>query len=165
MRLNVGCGDHYVQGWTNIDTSTHVRADIYASILDLPYPDCTISRIYCGHVMEHLEEDVVGKAVRELERVLDPNGKMMFVGPDYDRALVMMQMGQVGQELVDQIVGGEGRWPGDVHHWVCSEEKLLALLENSSYLTYNPVDIREVDDQWPVVSRVGWQCAVEASWT
>ena len=62
----------------------------FADLLALPFPDRSISSISCMHVVEHVGLGRYGdpldpcgdvKAMRELSRVLAPNGKLLFVVP------------------------------------------------------------------------------------
>jgi SAM-dependent methyltransferase len=47
-------------------------ADIKADICDLPFSENTFDVVFCNHVLEHIEDDK--KAMRELYRVMKPNG-------------------------------------------------------------------------------------------
>ncbi len=55
------------------------RADVRLDITDIKYPDATFDVIYCSHVLEHVPEDRV--AMRELRRVLKPNGWAILLVP------------------------------------------------------------------------------------
>lgn len=48
-------------------------------ITDIQYSDHSFDIIYCSHVLEHLPND--RKAMRELERVLKPNGWALLMVP------------------------------------------------------------------------------------
>lgn len=61
-----------------------------ADLLSLPFKDNSISSLSCMHVVEHvglgrygdrLDPDGDLKAIRELQRVLAPNGNLLFVVP------------------------------------------------------------------------------------
>ena len=55
MRVNLGCGQAYMEGWTNVDASPDVKADIYMEAAQFlrQYAD-EIDEIYMGHVLEHI---------------------------------------------------------------------------------------------------------------
>lgn len=55
------------------------RADERVDITDAPYPDASFDAIYCSHVLEHIEDD--RKAMRELRRILKPNGWAVLMVP------------------------------------------------------------------------------------
>ncbi len=52
---------------------------IKMDITDIQYPDLSFDVIYCSHVLEHIPDD--RKAIRELERVLKPNGWALLMVP------------------------------------------------------------------------------------
>lgn len=54
-------------------------ADVKADICNLPFKDNSFDVIFCNHVLEHIEDDA--KAMRELYRVLKPNGLGIFQIP------------------------------------------------------------------------------------
>ncbi|MGH3368725.1 MAG: hypothetical protein ACRDPR_01875, partial [Nocardioidaceae bacterium] len=55
MRVNLGSGQAYMDGWVNVDASPDVRADIYLDAADFvrQYGD-EVSEVYMGHVLEHI---------------------------------------------------------------------------------------------------------------
>jgi len=55
------------------------RAMVRMDITDIQYPDDSFDVIYCSHVLEHVQEDV--KAMRELRRVLKPDGWAVLLVP------------------------------------------------------------------------------------
>lgn len=55
------------------------EADVQMDITDIRYPDGTFDVIYCSHVLEHIPED--RKAMRELRRVLKPDGWAILLVP------------------------------------------------------------------------------------
>jgi SAM-dependent methyltransferase len=60
--------------------STYPKGTIYLDITDMPqYEDNTFDFIFCSHVLEYIKED--GKALRELYRVLKPDGKAVISVP------------------------------------------------------------------------------------
>ncbi len=48
------------------------RVMVNIDITSIPFPDASFDAILCNHVLEHIPDD--GKAMRELYRVLKPNG-------------------------------------------------------------------------------------------
>lgn len=155
LRLNIGCGEYYADGWTNLDLqSCPHRKDISADVRALPFPDGCCERVYVGHLLEHLAPDSeLPAALAEIRRVLADGGRFMAVGPDIARADT--------DELRERIVNGERRWGGDRHQWTCSEAVLLAAVRGvfPDAAAVAPADIGA---EWPAVSRIGWQCAVTA---
>lgn len=164
MKLNVGCGEFYAEGWVNIDTydGEEVKVDQVADATLLPFKNGEADKVYAGHVLEHLPEPFgVLEALVEFRRVLRPNGLLLVVGPDVRRGRKMLKDGLISEEQYDEILNSSGRWPGDDHLWPCHEERLLDFVKQVFDDAYGlPIGAAPMD--WPIVSRVGWQCAVIA---
>lgn len=80
-KLNLGCGDQYLEGYINCDILLTVKTD---KIIDLenrpyPFPDNFADEILMDNVLEHLT-DVV-KTMQELHRILKPGGKAIIIVP------------------------------------------------------------------------------------
>ncbi len=98
MKLNIGCGRDYREGWINIDISHEVKADAYLDIRkdllrsdkesvyetrDSLVWDQAISEIYISGVLEQiLENEHLIHAMNECHRVLKPKGKMTVIVPN-----------------------------------------------------------------------------------
>ncbi len=83
--LNIGCGGHFHEAWTNIDlvsTSPHVRA--YDLRKGLPYPDNSFDAVYTSHVLEHLSPETAKISLKEQFRVLKRGGTVRVVVPDLE---------------------------------------------------------------------------------
>lgn len=158
MKVNLGCGEYYAQGWTNVDSygGEGTVPDVVASAYDLPFEDGSVYKLYAGHFLEHIALDDLPKIFKEIERVLAPDGEVMFVGPDLTRAE------QDWPEMVPAILNGEGRWPGDAHLWESREDTILDVLEASDWHAA-ALPVAEVSEEWPLTSRIGWQYAVMAA--
>lgn len=65
---NLGCGEHYLDGATNVDLYS-ARADVRHDLQSFPYPfpDDSFEEIHALNIIEHLD-DVIG-AMREIHRI------------------------------------------------------------------------------------------------
>ena len=57
MKLNLGCGTDYKQGWVNVD-SGNVHCDVKHDIEKCPWPfeDSSVDEILLKHVFEHISK-------------------------------------------------------------------------------------------------------------
>lgn len=167
MKLNVGCGNHYVQGWTNmdVDQNDQVKPDIQASLLDpLPAEIQGVTHVYLGHVLEHLPFFQIAAALTKLWERCVPSAQIAIVGPDCDKAREMDRRAQLWGIALNDILHGAGRWKNDVHLWESTPSRLTKLLERSGVHSARVVDINDIAlNPFPVTSRVAWQCAVVAT--
>ena len=161
-RLNVGCGEFYQPGWVNVDLAADAsrRIDVAATATALPFAPGSLQAAYCGHVLEHLPLDLVTTVLSGLRATLASGAKLMVVGPDVDRADAMFLRGEIGAGDLNDIRYGGNRWPGDQHLWPSRERTLVECMEAAGFIQVAAVPIAAVGHEWPVVSRIGWQCAV-----
>jgi predicted SAM-dependent methyltransferase len=82
LRLNVGCGKNFKQGWINIDLGK--EADLQLDVREpLPFADESVSTVYSEHFFEHLEyPDEARHFLKESLRVLQPGGRFSVGVPD-----------------------------------------------------------------------------------
>jgi len=79
MRLDLGCGDRPLPGWTGVDVKPPV--DVIWDLGSFPYPwaDNSIDAVRMSHSLEHC--DNVVKVVREVCRILKPEGEFCVIVP------------------------------------------------------------------------------------
>jgi hypothetical protein len=160
--LNLGSGPYpAAPPWINVDHEA--QANVKADVRFLPFPDDCAERVYMGHLLEHLPLVDVRTVLFEARRVLEPGGELMVVGPDVDRALALATNGdrlEDGTTVLQVLIGSRER-PGMYHQWACHESRLMDMVQ-SVFEWAEAIPIKEVKSPWPLVSDVGWQCAVKA---
>lgn len=67
MRLHIGAGLDYRDGWVNIDIDESVKADYHCDMADMPFDNDTFDEVYSHHALEH-GRDLV-QIVAEMVRV------------------------------------------------------------------------------------------------
>lgn len=159
MKLTVGSGDHYIDGWVNIDrwrTNTDVTCDAFA----LPFPDDAFDQVYAGHVLEHLLYDAIPSMLAEVRRVLAPDGHFAVVGPCLEAAVRTRQ--PLG--LMEQIIAAPTpETPGQGHEWTPTAAFTLAAVR-SVFSEAELVPVTEITrPTWPNPCTDPWQCAVVAA--
>ena len=53
MKLHLGCGPRYIQGFVHIDAQSAPHVDIVGAVEHLAMDDGSVSLIYASHVLEH----------------------------------------------------------------------------------------------------------------
>lgn len=81
LKLNLGCGKDYKQGYINIDKYDY-NADANWDINHLPLNDRCIAQVICSDVLEHLSHDQVLPVLKELFRVLKLESRLIIIVPD-----------------------------------------------------------------------------------
>lgn len=84
-KLNIGCGRDIKAGYINIDIAPLDGVDIVSNISKekLPFQDNDVDEVVCIDILEHV--DLIF-AMREIHRVLKPNGKLSLRVPHFTSA-------------------------------------------------------------------------------
>lgn len=87
MKLHIGSGPIYLEGWVNIDISDAHKSDICADVLTLDFKEVDV--IYSCHFFEHLSypNDAI-KALSLFYNWLRPGGVLRLAVPDLGLAAV-----------------------------------------------------------------------------
>lgn len=81
-KLNIGCGNHILPGWINLDISALPGVDVVHNIekIPLPFADGEFDEILCQDVLEHVEYIPV---LRDLHRIIKPGGTITIRVPHF----------------------------------------------------------------------------------
>lgn len=85
LRLNLGCGNHKLEGFINADSQPECHPDqvVNLELFPWPWPDNSAEEVLMSHVLEHLgaaTETYFG-IIKELYRVCQPNAKITVIVP------------------------------------------------------------------------------------
>lgn len=84
MKLNLGCFNSRIDGFTNVDIRKLEGVDIVCDVKKLDFPDNSIEEIYASHVLEHFHYIETLDVLKEWYRVLVPGGKIYIGVPDLE---------------------------------------------------------------------------------
>lgn len=81
-KLNIGCGRDIKEGYINIDIAPLSGVDMVCNISkeNLPFQDNDVDEVVCIDILEHVDLIFV---MREIHRVLKPNGKLFVRVPHF----------------------------------------------------------------------------------
>lgn len=102
IKLHLGCGSNYLDGWCNIDaypsedSDTHrgiceVAPDIWADIANIPASSNSIDAILTHHVMEHFYRHQTIRIYQQFMDLLKPGGVIITEMPDLSRILFLLR--------------------------------------------------------------------------
>ena len=82
MKLNLGCGTDYMDGWVNIDVG-NVHCDVKHDIEEFPWPisDSVVDEILMKHIFEHISKTKFTGVMREIYRVCKNNAIVNIESP------------------------------------------------------------------------------------
>jgi SAM-dependent methyltransferase len=114
--LHVGCGTYaheklppvFREGWREVrlDIDPEVHPDFIASITDMPIiSDGAVDAVYSSHNIEHLYPHEVPLALREMHRVLKPDGFALITLPDLQEVARHVAAGKLEDTLYVSPMG------------------------------------------------------------
>ena len=88
MKIELGCGRHHEHGWTTVDISPYVGADVVADMVEYvrTLDEDSVDVFRAIHSIEHLTEAQVPGLLEEVRRALVPGGRFVIETPDLEAA-------------------------------------------------------------------------------
>ena len=133
MKLNLGCGDKKVEGYTGVDLDS--RADIVCDIRDLAFCDSnSVDEILSVHVIEHFYKWQVQGLLWEWRRVLKPGGKIILECPNLELACMAFLQGAPDQFTMWAFYGNPNlKNELHCHHWGWTPTTLSEELKQAGF--------------------------------
>src|SRR5450631_1205367 len=153
-----------MEGWTNVDASPDVKADIHLDAAEFvrQYGD-QVDEVYMGHVMEHLMPGYAATLLRLLNERLRPGTVVSVVTPDMRAIFEAYLAGEVDNDKLNASFIYSYVQPSH-HVWCYDEQSLIELFRRAGLRDVEP--IADPTSYPPVYHKVGpesqWQCGVRA---
>lgn len=80
MKLNLGCGDNKLPGWSNHDADVDISKR-------LPWPDDSADFVFCEHCVEHIDYYAAIDFFKECRRVLKADGTLRITTPSIEKIM------------------------------------------------------------------------------
>lgn len=141
MRLNLGCFNKKIYGFTNVDCREEVKPDAVDDIVTLgKFKENTADLILAVHVLEHVKRDDALKALRRWFEVLKPGGTLRVAVPDIAEACRhFVYYGDLG--AIYTMFWGSQKHAYDTHLTGWDEKTLVSDLTAAGFVgvrQYNP---------------------------
>jgi SAM-dependent methyltransferase len=139
LRLNLGCGQMYMSGYVNVDSSPTFapRADVRFDIMELAhhYEENSVDEILIIHILEHFYVSEAADLLSQCLHVLKPGGRVVI-----EHACILGAFRQYADdhhELIRCLYGRETRRleHGDrlMHKWGWTGPILADFLQSLGY--------------------------------
>ena len=141
MRLNLGCGDRHLPGFTNVDFETNwasKKPDVATDLSKpLPFENESADEIHAYHVFEHFYRYDADEILTDWVRVLKPAGRLVLELPCLDKIYLLMKHhieGGIEMPVNLTLWGLYGNpeyfQPTMVHRWCYSIAELKQMMED-----------------------------------
>lgn len=147
MKIHLGCGNKYLEGYLNIDlppsehTVMDVKADMYADIRTLEFPENSLDEIRLHHLFEHFNRAESLKLLVRWRTWLKVGGILHIQTPDFFTCalLYIFSSRHYKFQLGRHIFGSqEANWANHLDFW--DKKKYEFVLRN---LGFDIVKIRK----------------------
>ncbi len=166
MKVNLGCGQAYMQGWVNVDEDPTAKADIYLDAFDFvrDYGD-EVEEVYMGHVIEHLLPGAARSLLALLCDRLPKGAVVSAVVPDMRAIFAAYDRGEVSNDDLNARFVYSYVQPS--HHLWCHDlDSLTQLFREAGFRDAEPIDPSEWEPvYWKEGDEARWQCGVRATAT
>ncbi len=129
MKLHLGCGDDYLEGYINADLYAEKVDERFDALL-VPYPDNTFDEVKAFHIIEHFDWHKGQEALQEWCRVLKPGGRLHIETPDFLESCKMFVESDESERI--NLYGHffSTAWiPGQQHLFLFTESQLSIQLK------------------------------------
>ncbi len=127
LRLHLGCGEQYLDGYVNIDYSPsehnvmQVKADVYANITELDFPAGSVDEVRLHHVFEHFNRVTALAMLIKWHNWLKIGGKLHIETPDLvgsAKTILAESSWKSKMGVVRHIAGDQSSsWAYHIDHW------------------------------------------------
>jgi predicted SAM-dependent methyltransferase len=108
MKLHLGCGEKYIDGFIHVDLLDFDHIDYKAPIDNLFFAsDSSVDLIYASHVLEHTGRHEYEKALNEWFRVLKPSGILRIAVPDFEACVQQYLLNKDLDNILGLVIGGQ----------------------------------------------------------
>tara|TARA_B100000900_G_scaffold306769_1_gene265400 strand:- start:398 stop:940 length:543 start_codon:yes stop_codon:yes gene_type:complete len=145
MKLHLGCGERYLEGYIHIDLGDYDHLDYQIPVDDLSvFENNSINEIYASHVIEYFDRDEIKILLKEWNRVLVDGGVLRLAVPNFENLIKVYEL----TGSIDDILGPlYGKWHATnettiYHKTVYDKKTLTKVLEDATFK-----EVREWDWQ------------------
>ena len=164
MRVNLGSGHGYMQGWVNVDGNPDVNPDVCMDSFDFVREHGhEVTELYMGHFLEHLLP-ASAVALLALDRRPPPGGcQVSAVVPDMRAVFAAYDRGELSNEFLNERFIYSYEQPSH-HVWCYDVDSLRRVFEAAGYDSVEEIDPLTWDPVfWKEGPESRWQCGLRAT--
>ena len=145
MKLHLGCGPRFIEGYVHVDAVPHDHVDIVSTIDKLPFiEDNSVDVIYNCHVLEHFQRNVAVDVLTEWCRVLKPGGTLRTSVPDFEALCELYVKNRELGEVIGPLFGRQD-YLYNFHYNVFDMASITADLTAAGFTNIERYDWRDTD--------------------
>ena len=133
MKINLGCYDKKLPGFTNIDIRPEADPDIIDDAFELKtIQNNSVELIYSSHMLEHLNYDETKSALKLWYSKLIDGGILRLAVPDFESVCRRYIYNRNIEDVLHSVCGSQ-KHEFDYHYNIFDEERLRSLLLEAGF--------------------------------
>lgn len=133
MKLHLGCGNKYLEGYKHVDLLELPHIDYVTSIDNLSMiEDNSVDEIYACHVLEHTGRLKVDEVLKEWNRVLKKGGVLRIAVPNFEAIVEEYKENRDLEKILGLLYGGQN-YEYNFHYITFDFKKLKSHLEKNGF--------------------------------
>lgn len=145
MKLHLGCGSRYIEGYVHIDAVEFDHIDHIGQIDHLPYiATDSVDLIYACHVLEHFKRNDFERVLIEWNRVLKPKGTLRLAVPDFEMVACLYNKNKSMDEVIGLVLGKQD-YLYNIHYNIFDFNSLKSSLLKVGFTDVNRYDWRDTE--------------------
>ena len=154
IRLHLGCGDYWKEGYLNIDYAIYGGTDmLFDCRQKLPFQDNVVKIIEAHEFIEHFAPEEINSMLDDWYRLLVDGGQVIVTLPDFD-AVIEQYRAEKSQDFIQGIYGMYGT-KGQGHKWGYTQESIIKLFKDRKF---KDIDVKSIDTGKDKVARMEVKC-------
>ena len=145
MKLQLGCMNQRIDGFSNVDIVPGPNVDFIMDAKQLDFQTGSVEEIYASHILEHFQRTETQKALDEWSRVLVPGGILWLSVPSVEQLFKVYQKMGYWTEWLDRVMHGDQEAPVSFHYRSFTWPILQGLLHNAGFKSFIQVDSLKYD--------------------
>lgn len=127
MKLHLGSGNKYRDGWINVDLYAE-RVDVRADLRTVEFPASETESTECIHTLEHFTRDDCLKICWNVFSWLKPGGTFAVEMPNRSRCIALCGSKIVKKQIngAKGLMGGRGHDKESWHRWLIENRRVIA---------------------------------------
>lgn len=168
MKLNVGCADVLLPGWTNIDINPRPDVMQHDARSRFPLNDSSVSFIFSEHFIEHLNEQDGKNFFKDCFRMLKPGGVVRTSTFDIDDIMINCHSEEKWGTYKMWLYGGMfahmtrvqffnlAVHEGGNHKYMYNPDEIIRFLREAGFTQFNIPQMKE--STFPELQNLEYRC-------
>lgn len=140
MKLHLGCGTKYLEGFLHLDIIEYDHIDHVCEVDNLNFiEDNSVDEIYACHVLEHFKRQNIQAVLNEWFRVLKIEGILRISVPNFEAIVNHYNKFKNTNSLIGLLYGGQ-TYEYNYHHIIFDFNSLKQILTEIGFIDVNTYD-------------------------